>query len=688
MSERFTNPETLEEGGTSRLFRAVDANSGQSVVVRVFNSSTYEEWQALLALLTAVEQINHPNIERVAEVIQGDNEIMILTELPEGEPLSKVVKDGPLSVDEFKGVCHQLLDALTSAHKRGVVHGSLNADRIFINRAVEPWHTRVTGYGQGFGQASQDGAMEAYLCVPPEQWEQQAARRRSDVYSLGCILYLALAARSPFDGNTLKIIRHKHINHDVRPLKQLAPQAPDWLCSWVMSLIHVAPEKRPNSAEDALDEFRRAELACAYPAPGGGAAMISNLAATASFAPVSRPSTYHVPTPVTMAVKVATPMSRVPGPKRPQASAPRPASAANRTQPTTPGFFQSKGFMIGAAVVGLIAVAGFFVMKGKKSPPVVVVTLPNAPIKVVNSPVSAGLSAVTQGYPAGRPKPINYGQLVAHHVSDAGVLGSNSSTSPAHLNGPVMAWRDLAERGKDTTLRQGNINTSPAKWVQLKPDVTFPLAREHRFIQFSGDGTPSAALNCSGESQASNFPFGSANTGAQRGMTFALVVFQEVKGRVMTVFNLNSNQGSAAVRFGERGDLRLNLRVNGVPEADQPKGLQINIDKFTPSDPLLVTGFWRGSPSEAQIRVRDGSGRIASTPVAPTPLLKAALTNLIIGRENLPGSGSSNQNKDAKTLRAFSGGIAELLIYSAYMPEAELGKLEADLAARYFPPSS
>jgi hypothetical protein len=688
MQDRFINPEILEEGGTSRLLRVTDVNSGQSEVIRVFSSATYEEWQALLALLSAVEQLNHPHIEKVAEVIQGDNEITIVTEMPAGEPLSQVVRNGPLSVDEFKLVCHQLLDALASAHKRGVVHGSLNADRIFINRSGETWNTQVTGYGQGFGQASQDGEMEAYLCVPPEQWEQQAARRRSDVYSLGCILYLALAARSPFDGKTLKVIRHKHINHDVRPLKQLAPQAPDWICSWVMSLIEAAPEKRPSSAEDALDEFRRAELACAYPAPGGAVAMISNLAATAAFTPVSRPSTYHVPSPKTIGVTVATPVSAVPGPRRPQANPPRPSGTPTLAAPVAQNFFQRNGVLIGAAAVGLILCAGFFMTRGKKSPPVVVVTLPNAPIKVVDTPSSGGLSPVSQSYPSGRSKPVNYSQLVIHHVGDAGVLGGASPSSPANLNGSVLGWRDLAERGKDSTLRQGNIDTSPAKWVQLKPDITFPLSREHRFVQFSGEGTPCAALNSGGESQASSFPFGSTNTGAQKGMTFAMVVFQEVKGRVMTVFNLNSNQGSAAVRFGEKGDLRLNLRVNGVPEADQPKGLQISIDKFTPSDPLLVTGFWRGSPSEAQVRVRDGSGRFAQSPIAPTPVLKAALTNLIIGRDSTPSPTSANQNKDAKTLKAFTGGIAELLIYATPLPEADLAKLESDLAARYFPPSS
>ena len=690
MLDRFVSPIILSDDGTSRLFRAVDTSSGQEAIIRVFSTQSYEEWQALNALLTALATLKHPHIERIDEVIQGDNELTVITEIPEENSLSKITTVSPLSVDEFKTVALQLLDALSSAHDQGIVHGSLNADCIRVQRDGTEWIAKITGYGSGFGQAGKDGEMDAYLCVPPEQWEQEPARRRSDVYSLGCILYRALAGRSPFDGKTLKEVRYKHINHDLRPLQQLAPHAPDWICGWVMSLVQAAPEKRPKSATEALDEYRRAELACAYPAPGGAAAMISNLAATAGYAPMMRASTYHVPTPSTNAVylpvQAAPVRKKAPGPVSParpaQAKLPSPARSVSPVSQSEPP--NRKKILIGAGIAAsLIIIATIVALSGGKSEPVKVAANPQGPIRVTSPAQSKDLPPVGTDYPSGRAKPPNYPQLVLHVMADAGVSTNPGST--ANLLSPVMAWKDYSDRGREATLRQGNIGTERAIWEIKKPDLTFPLSREHRFIEFPGAGSPSAGLTVSGMNQSRDFPFGQANPAPERGLTFAMVVHQEVTGRQMTVLHVSSGQGYAVLRFAEKGELRLSLRVTGVPDPSQLPSLQIGTDKFNPIEPLLVTGFWRSSPPEAQLRVRDGSGRTFQTPIGKPPLPKDALSTVLIGRDFLPSATSANQSQDPKTLKAFKGGIAEVLLYSTALNEPDLTKLEADLAARYFP---
>jgi hypothetical protein len=277
-------------------------------------------------------------------------------------------------------------------------------------------------------------------------------------------------------------------------------------------------------------------------------------------------------------------------------------------------------------------------------------------------------------------------------MSEGGILSTRQDASkrhqPARVNEPVFSWKDHAERGRDSSLTfPTNQGTVYPTLVSLKPDATFPLARERRFIRFTGEGSPAAALTTSGRNQSKDFPFGPATSSTMRGLTFALVFFQEVKGRVQTLFNLNSQHGSAALRLGEKGELRFNGRRSGIPDNQQHPTISIGADKFNPVEPLLVTGIWRAEPAEAQLRVRSASGYSHQTTPINAPVPGDALSNLLIGREGVPGPTSANKSTDPKSLRAFCGGIAELLIYSSALNDAELKSLEDQLAGHYFPPT-
>lgn len=713
MASRFSIQQTLSDHGTGLLARAVDSRTGMPVVVRVFRCPSEEELVSLEGLMRVLAELGHPNIEPIHEVVREGTELTVVTEALEGEPLSEILSAGPLSVDEFKVVAGQVMGALSAAHQKGAVHGSLNAGRILVTRKPgEAWKTLVTGYGMGFGDAEKTGDLSPYLCVPPEQWEQRPARRRSDVYAVGCVFYQALSGRSPFDGKTLKEVRHKHMKHDVRPLESAAPQAPPWLCNWVMSLLTASPDERPAHAAAALDAFRTAEASrnvitksVPLPPPPG-----ARVAPNTGFVQVAGSAFFRVPNVTTQTVSVH-PIDPMIQTKRQAAQNAGIAQRHQQTQPTRP--LPPPGrtsrvevpapaqksqlvpwMIIGVVALAIVGVIAFFMRGRQETTPIKVAANPTpsgGPAKVAGAPAGNDLPPVTAGYPAGRLKPVNYARLVLHAMCDGGVMSTRMDADykrqPADVDDAVFSWKDFAERGRDNTLAfpAGQGSTYP-KLVIMKPDVTFPLSRERRFIRFTGEGSPGAAVVTNAKNQARDFPFGPATPASARGLTFAVVFFQEVKGYTQTLFNLSSQHGSAALRLGEKGELRFNGRQNGVPESEQHPTIIIGADKFNPAEPLLVTGVWRAEPAVAQLRVRAASGYAFQTTPVKAPVPKDALGNLQIGREGMPGPTSKNKSTDAKSLRAFSGGIAELLLYSTGLSNADTKSLEDQLAAFYFPP--
>lgn len=704
MSSRFSIQQVLSEHGTGQLARALDMSSGSPVVIRIFKCASDDERASLEALMGVLAEIRHPNLEPVREIVREGGDLIVVTELVEGETIAEVVARGPLAVDEFKQVAAQLLGALSAAHQRGAVHGSIHAGRILISRTGQPLRVCITGWGLGFSDGAKGDDFSAFLCVPPEQWEQHPARRRSDVYSLGCVFYQALSGRSPFDGKSLKEVRHKHMHHDVRPLEQVAPQAPAWLCGWVMSLLNPSTDERMASATAALDAYRTAEASHSARTPPVSTALSGAVPTATGFVKVAGSAFFRVPNVATQTVRVAPidplvqtarhkaraaqrpQVANVPG-TAPAAASPRPSGGAPQRQS------HRKQWIITGAVAALLAGTVAFLMRdGGKGRVIKVAAEPSnaaEPVKVAANPQGNDLPTVSGGYPGGRQKPVNYAKLVFHAMCDGGVLSTRMQSGNKHaaaaVNDSVFAWKDVAERGRDSTLfAPSNQGADHPSLVSLKPDATFPLARERRFIRFSGEGSPAAALSSSAKNQAREFPFGSSSAGATRGLTFAIVFFQEVKGRQQTVFNLSSSHGSAALRLGDKGEVRFGGRVAGVPDNQQPS-VTIPRDKFNPVEPLLVTGIWSAEPAQMQLRLRAASGYAWQSAPVDAPLPKDALGSLLVGREGLPSATSTNKSTDPKSLRAFAGGIAELLIYAAALNEGEIKSLEAQLASYYFP---
>jgi hypothetical protein len=238
--------------------------------------------------------------------------------------------------------------------------------------------------------------------MPPEQFERSPLDARSDLYSMGCVYYQALAGVYPFDGATGAEVMGSHLHHAVKPLNEVRSNIPLWVCDWVMWHINRFPQDRPESAREALsvflnnDRIKNPPMSLGYPQPAPGpprprliipgagpatqALPKAKLVETSQVAtPAKEPgvTTHTAPQPLAppegFKPSVHTSLHDLPEIEPTQAPAHHPsATAAHRgARPVSPGkkpFRLSKNAKIGLAVIAgiLLLILGLFLMKSGK----------------------------------------------------------------------------------------------------------------------------------------------------------------------------------------------------------------------------------------------------------------------------------------------------------------------------------
>ncbi|MBL9131610.1 MAG: protein kinase [Verrucomicrobiaceae bacterium] len=299
MPSRFKVLKVLDENTTSTLKLVRDAHLKSDFLQRRFKNTDPAEIAGLRTLFAQLAVLDSPRLDRVIEADSDEKGFYILTPAPlEGVTLPEMLQRGPLSAEEFEILAGQLLDALEVVHDQAIVHGTLTPECVRVTGVKpEEWQVKLGGFGIGFAAAGTevDQQIAAYRCVAPEQWQKTPARRRTDIYSLGCVLYEALAGRPPFQSRTLKELRAKHVGHDLPDLAKLASHVPRWMCDWVMSLIVADPEARPRKASVARETFAQRDRS----PPAANAPVTSTLPVAPPLQPLVPPA---VSTPVMLPI--------------------------------------------------------------------------------------------------------------------------------------------------------------------------------------------------------------------------------------------------------------------------------------------------------------------------------------------------------------------------------------------------
>jgi serine/threonine-protein kinase len=248
----------LGGGGMASVYLAEHAQLGRTVVLKVLHGHLAKDAEMLERFrreARAASQLVHPNIVPIVDA--GDAEGVLFTVmpyLPGGSYADRIAK-GPRPAEEVASVVAQSATALDYAHRRGIVHRDVKPDNILFD---EDGHAMVTDFGiaeaRSQGRLTASGrAMGTPHYMSPEQAMGKLVDGRSDVYSLGIVMYEALVGFPPFDGPDAFAVGYKQVHEAPVPAQQHNPSIPTPMADIVARCLNKAPGDRYARANDLAD---------------------------------------------------------------------------------------------------------------------------------------------------------------------------------------------------------------------------------------------------------------------------------------------------------------------------------------------------------------------------------------------------------------------------------------------------
>ncbi len=244
----------LGRGGMGEVYRADDIKLAQPVALKFLPESLLNDGAALARFhreVRVARQVSHRNVCRVYDIGELDGQHYLSMELIKGEELSSLLKRiGRLPPDKATEIARQLCAGLAAAHETGVLHRDLKPSNVMIDDAG---NVRITDFGlAGLSEELQDDERRAGTpaYMSPEQLEGEELTARSDIYSLGLVLYEVFTGKRAFEARSLKELIELRRNSDTTPTNpsSLVKEIDPLVERVILRCLERETEKRPESA--------------------------------------------------------------------------------------------------------------------------------------------------------------------------------------------------------------------------------------------------------------------------------------------------------------------------------------------------------------------------------------------------------------------------------------------------------
>ena len=269
--ERWKILRKIGEGGMGRVFEAEHTEIGRRVAIKILHpvySRTPEVVARFRMEARAASRIGHPNIIEITDSgTTVDGSFYFVMELLEGVDLAERLKKSQrLPVEEVLAIATQVAQALGAAHQINIVHRDLKPENIFlINRDGNPGFVKVLDFGiaksleeEKIRKLTTPGmAMGTPEYMAPEQASGKGSDARSDIYSLGAILYEMLTGRAPIHGDNMMDILIRKATVDPEDVAVLRPDVPAAVAQLVMRTLSRNPDGRPQSMGELAAELNQ-----------------------------------------------------------------------------------------------------------------------------------------------------------------------------------------------------------------------------------------------------------------------------------------------------------------------------------------------------------------------------------------------------------------------------------------------
>lgn len=262
LANRYRIEERIGGGGMALVYRAVDLQLERDVAVKLLRGQFGSDEEFIRRFRREAQNaasLSHPNVVQIYDVGQDEESYFIVMELIEGRTLKALIQEqGPLPVEEASRIATEVLGALAHAHLHKIVHRDIKPHNILIAR---DGRVKVTDFGIARATTTDTvtntgSIMGSAHYFSPEQANGQPTGDRSDIYSMGVVLYEMVTGVVPFQGESPITVALKHLRDRVVPAAQLNPEVPVEL----ETIIQRALEKDPADRYPSANLMRQALL--------------------------------------------------------------------------------------------------------------------------------------------------------------------------------------------------------------------------------------------------------------------------------------------------------------------------------------------------------------------------------------------------------------------------------------------
>jgi len=251
----------LGEGGMGIVYLAEDMKLKREVAIKFlprYISSNEEERKRFEIEAQAAASLNHPNISTIHSIEETDENVFIVMEYIDGEELKDKIKTGPSPVDETINVAIQIAEGLDAAHKKSIVHRDIKSGNIMITKSgkVKIMDFGLAKVGQGTLVTKVGTTVGTIAYMSPEQARSESINHRTDIWSMGVILYEMLTGKLPYHGDFEQAIIYSILNEEPESISSIRNDIPIKLEQIIQKMLSKNPNLRFQSADELLKEFR------------------------------------------------------------------------------------------------------------------------------------------------------------------------------------------------------------------------------------------------------------------------------------------------------------------------------------------------------------------------------------------------------------------------------------------------
>jgi eukaryotic-like serine/threonine-protein kinase len=263
LAGRYRIEGELGRGGMARVFKATDTVLGRPVAVKVLAPQYAEDANFVTRFrreAQAAARLNHRNLVGVYDTGSDDGTHFIVMEFVDARTLADFLAGGSrIMPDRAIELAEAVCDALAVAHAQGVIHRDIKPANIMVTRSGE---VKVTDFGIARVTSNETVAQTAAVLgtasyLSPEQAQGQPVDQRSDIYSLGCVLYEMVTGRPPFSADTAVAVASKHVLETPTPPSRLNADVSPELEAVILRALSKNPDNRYQSAEEMKADLER-----------------------------------------------------------------------------------------------------------------------------------------------------------------------------------------------------------------------------------------------------------------------------------------------------------------------------------------------------------------------------------------------------------------------------------------------